>query len=62
MVEVATNIVSKPLVSCFWRCGESVNPSQLNIQEVQGIKLGRGVSGCLLDTLFRHPISSVIYM
>ena len=29
-------IVSKPLVSCLWRCGESVNPPKLNIQEVQG--------------------------
>ena len=30
-------IVSKPLVSCLWGCGESVNPSKLNIQEVQGL-------------------------
>ena len=29
-------IVSTPLVSCLWRCGESVNPPKLNIQEVQG--------------------------
>ena len=29
-------IVSKPLVSCLWRCGESVNPPILNIQEVEG--------------------------
>ena len=29
-------IVSKPLVSCLWGCGESVNPSKFNIQEVQG--------------------------
>ena len=29
-------IVSKPLVSCLWPCGESVNPPKLNIQEVQG--------------------------
>ena len=29
-------IVSKPLVSCLWECGESVNPPKLNIQEVQG--------------------------
>ena len=29
-------IVSKPLVSCLWRCGESVNPVKLNIQDVQG--------------------------
>ena len=29
-------IVSKPLVSCLWGCGESVNPPKLNIQEVQG--------------------------
>ena len=29
-------IVSKPLVSCLWGCGESVNPPQLNIQEIQG--------------------------
>ena len=28
-------IVSKPLVSCLWGCGESVNPQKLNIQEVQ---------------------------
>ena len=38
--EVATKevarIVSKPLVSCLWGCGESVNPPKLNIQEVQG--------------------------
>ena len=26
-------IVSKPLVSCLWGCGESVNPPILNIQE-----------------------------
>ena len=30
-----TYIVSKPLVSCLWGCGESVNPLKLNIQEVQ---------------------------
>ena len=30
-----TCIVSKPLVSCLWGCGESVNPTKLNIQEVQ---------------------------
>ena len=29
-------IVSKPLVSCLWGCGESVNPPELNIQEAQG--------------------------
>ena len=29
-------IVSKLLASCLWGCGESVNPPQLNIQEVQG--------------------------
>ena len=29
-------IVPKPLVSCLWGCGESVNPPKLNIQEVQG--------------------------
>ena len=29
-------IVSKPLVSCLWGCGDSVNPPKLNIQEVQG--------------------------
>ena len=29
-------IVSNPLVSCLWGCGESVNPPKLNIQEVQG--------------------------
>ena len=29
-------IVSTPLVSCLWGCGESVNPPELNIQEVQG--------------------------
>ena len=28
-------IVSTPLVSCSWGCGESVNSSKLNIQEVQ---------------------------
>ena len=28
--------MSKPLVSCLWGCGESVNPPKLNIQEVQG--------------------------
>ena len=28
--------VSKPLVSCLWGCGESVNPPKLNIQEVWG--------------------------
>ena len=28
--------MSKPLVSCSWGCGESVNPPKLNIQEVQG--------------------------
>ena len=27
--------MSKPLVSCLWGCGESVNPLKLNIQEVQ---------------------------
>ena len=26
-------IVSKPLVSCLWGCGESVNPQKINIQE-----------------------------
>ena len=31
-----TCIVSKPLVSCWWGCRESVNPPKLNIQEVQG--------------------------
>ena len=29
-------IVSKPLVSCLWGCGESVNTPKLNIREVQG--------------------------
>ena len=29
-------IVSKPLVSCLWLCGESVNPPKLNVQEVRG--------------------------
>ena len=29
-------IVTKSLVSCLCGCGESVNPSKLNIQEVQG--------------------------
>ena len=34
--EVA-RIVSKPLVSCLWGCGESVeSPPKLNIKEVQG--------------------------
>ena len=28
-------LVSKPLVSCLWGCGESVNTPKLNIQEVQ---------------------------
>ena len=28
--------MSKPLVSCLWGCGESVNPPKLNIQDVQG--------------------------
>ena len=31
MKEVAC-IVSKPLVSCLWGCGESVNPQKFNIQ------------------------------
>ena len=34
-------IVSKPLVSCLWGCGESVNPPKLNIQEVQRILSSR---------------------
>ena len=34
-------IVSKPLVSCLWGCGESVNPPTLNIQEVQGALTSR---------------------
>ena len=29
-------IVSKPLVSSLWGCGEPVNPPKWNIQEVQG--------------------------
>ena len=29
-------IVSKPLISCLWACGESVNSPKWNIQEVQG--------------------------
>ena len=29
-------IVCKPLVSCLWGCGESVNPPKLYMQEVQG--------------------------
>ena len=29
-------IVSKPLVSCLWGCGESVNPPKLNIQGGSG--------------------------
>ena len=33
--------VSKPLVSCMWGCGESVNPPKLNIQEVQGVLSSR---------------------
>ena len=34
-------IVFKPLVSCLWWCGESVNPPELNIQEVQGVLSSR---------------------
>ena len=29
-------VVSKPLVSCLWGCAESVNPPNLNIQDVRG--------------------------
>ena len=29
-------IVSEPLISCLWGCGESVNPTKWNIREVQG--------------------------
>ena len=46
-------IVSKPVVSCLWGCGESVNPPKLNIQELQG-----GL--CPLDqmeTQARYPVS-----
>ena len=49
-------IVSKPLVSCLWGCGESVNPPKLNIQEVQGL--------CPLDqreTQARYPIFQDIF-
>ena len=31
-------IVSKPVVSCLWECGESVHHLKLNIHEVQGLK------------------------
>ena len=30
-------MVSKPLVSCLWGCGESVNPPKLNIEGIQGL-------------------------
>ena len=38
--EVAS-IVSKPVVSCLWGCGESVNLPKLNIQEDQGVMSSR---------------------
>ena len=34
-------IVSKPLASWLWGCGESVNPPKLNIQEVHGVLSSR---------------------
>ena len=42
-------IVSKPLVSCLWGCGESVNPPNLNLQEVYWSLSSRpkGYSGLL---------------
>ena len=45
-------IVSKPLVSCLWGCGESVNPQKLNIQRVQG-----ALSRSMKDSGLRVPIS-----
>ena len=35
-------VVSKPLVSCLWGCGEPINPLKLNIQEVQGALSSKG--------------------
>ena len=49
----ATCIVSKPLVSCLWGCGESVNPPKLNTKGV-----------CPPDhreTQARYPFSRIFY-
>ena len=47
-------VLSKLLVSCLWRCGESVNPPKLNIQEVQGALSSRpkGYPGLLVLPIF----------
>ena len=51
----------KPIVSCLWGCGESVNPSKLNIQEIWGEGEGGGGGGlCPLDQReiqTRYPFS-----
>ena len=47
-----TCIVSKPLVSCLWGCGESVNAPQLNIQEVQGALSSRSKGDPSLLSIF----------
>ena len=53
-------IVSKPLVSCLWGCGQSVNPPKLNIHEVHGAltfrpKGDQGPSPIFQDFVKSHP-------
>ena len=50
-------IVSKPLVSCLWACGESVNPQKLNIREV----LGALTSLDQRETQARYPFFRIFY-
>ena len=51
--------MSKPLVSCLWGCGESVNPPKLNIQEVQGSLSSRPKGDPGLLPIFKDLFSSV---
>ena len=54
-------IVSSPLVSYLWGCGESVNPPELKIQDVQGA-LSSWPKACyfsgLLTSVKSHPWSA----
>ena len=49
--------MSKPLISCLWGCGESVNPPKLNIQEFQGgfVLLTK------METQARYPFFRIFY-
>ena len=52
-------VASKPLVSCLWGCGESVNPPKLNIQEVQGALSSRPKGNPSLLPIFQDFFTSV---